>query len=85
MVTAVAVHDRLERAAGLQVIGVRGRALVVFALVAGAYVGAAQLGLELSVAHGVITPVWPPTGIALASLLLLGPSRLPSPGPSGAR
>jgi PAS domain S-box-containing protein len=39
---------------------------------AGAYVGAAKLGIELSVARGVITPVWAPTGIALAGLLLLG-------------
>jgi PAS domain S-box-containing protein len=40
--------------------------------VAAAYVGAAKLGLELSVAHGVITPVWAPTGIALAALVLFG-------------
>jgi PAS domain S-box-containing protein len=39
---------------------------------AAVYVAAAKLGLELSVARGVITPVWPPTGIALAALLLLG-------------
>jgi len=38
----------------------------------GAYVGAAKLGLRLSVAHGVITPVWPPAGIALAALVLGG-------------
>jgi PAS domain S-box-containing protein len=38
----------------------------------GAYVGAAKLGLRLSVAHGVITPVWAPTGIALAALVLGG-------------
>jgi hypothetical protein len=36
------------------------------------YYGAAKLGLALSVAHGVITPVWPPTRIALAALVLLG-------------
>ena len=36
------------------------------------YFGSAKLGLELSVAHGVITPVWPPAGIALAAILLLG-------------
>jgi signal transduction histidine kinase len=42
------------------------------ALVAGAYVGAAKLGIDLSVAHGVVTPVWAPTGIALAALLLFG-------------
>jgi PAS domain S-box-containing protein len=38
----------------------------------GIYYGGAKLGLALSVAHGVITPVWPPTGIALASLVLFG-------------
>jgi PAS domain S-box-containing protein len=46
-------------------------ALTVVA-VAGAYVAAAKLGIELSVARGVITPVWAPTGIALAALLLFG-------------
>jgi signal transduction histidine kinase len=45
---------------------------VLFALVGSLYVGAAKLGLALSVAHGVITPVWAPTGIALASLILFG-------------
>jgi PAS domain S-box-containing protein len=44
-----------------------------FAAVVGLYVGAAKLGIELSVAHGVITPVWAPTGIALAALILFGP------------
>jgi PAS domain S-box-containing protein len=39
---------------------------------AGAYIAAAKLGINLSVARGVITPVWAPTGIALAGLLLLG-------------
>ena len=39
---------------------------------AAAYVAAAKIGLELSVADGVITPVWPPSGIALAALLLFG-------------
>ena len=38
------------------------------ALVAAVYFGGAKLGLNLAVAHGVITPVWPPTGIALAAL-----------------
>lgn len=46
--------------------------------VAVAYVGAARLGLELSVAHGVITPVWAPTGIALAALVLFGPRLWPA-------
>jgi PAS domain S-box-containing protein len=43
-----------------------------FVVVIGAYVGAAKIGLDLDVAHGVITPVWAPSGIALASLLILG-------------
>jgi PAS domain S-box-containing protein len=45
---------------------------LVFAAVGSVYVGAAKLGLALSVAHGVITPVWAPTGIALASMVLFG-------------
>lgn len=48
------------------------RAVLLFALVSGAYVGAAKLGLALDVSHGVITPVWAPSGIALAALLILG-------------
>jgi PAS domain S-box-containing protein len=40
--------------------------------IAAAYAGAAKLGIELSVAQGVITPVWAPTGIALAALVLGG-------------
>jgi PAS domain S-box-containing protein len=42
------------------------------AVVAAAYYGTARLGIKLSVAHGVITPVWAPTGIALAALVLGG-------------
>lgn len=34
--------------------------------------GAAKLGIELPVSHGVITPVWAPSGLALAALLVLG-------------
>ena len=37
-----------------------------------AYVVAAKIGIELEVAEGLITPVWAPTGIALATLLLYG-------------
>jgi PAS domain S-box-containing protein len=77
VVAAVAIHGRLGTAGG-RALEVRGRTLLAFACVAGAYFGAAKLGLELSVAHGVITPVWPPTGIALAALLLLGPRYWPA-------
>ena len=37
-----------------------------------AYVVAAKIGIELEVAEGLITPVWAPTGIALAALVLYG-------------
>src|ERR671919_235650 len=48
------------------------RAALLGAALAGAYIGAAKLGLTLDVSHGVITPVWAPSGIALAALLILG-------------
>jgi signal transduction histidine kinase len=48
------------------------RVVLVFVALAGLYVGAAKLGIELSVSEGVITPVWAPTGIALAALVLFG-------------
>ncbi len=51
---------------------VRARDVALFLVVSGAYVGAAKIGLSLDVSHGVITPVWAPSGIALAALLILG-------------
>jgi PAS domain S-box-containing protein len=48
------------------------RAASWFLVISGSYVAAARLGIELDVAHGVITPVWAPSGISLAALLLLG-------------
>lgn len=48
------------------------RAALLGAALTGAYIGAAKLGLNLDVSHGVITPVWAPSGIALAALLILG-------------
>ena len=41
-------------------------------LVAVVYFGAAELGLSLASLHSNVTPVWPPTGIAIASLLIFG-------------
>ncbi|WP_250402094.1 MASE1 domain-containing protein [Streptomyces cellostaticus] len=42
--------------------------------VAACYYGSARLGLmrELAVEGAVVTPIWPPTGVAVAALLLLG-------------
>ena len=45
---------------------------VRFAIVAGLYVASAKAGLSLAVAHGSATPVWAPTGIALAAVLIFG-------------
>ncbi len=42
------------------------------ALVAGLYIVGAELGLRLALENRNVTPVWPPTGIAFAALLLWG-------------
>src|SRR5207302_5736386 len=39
---------------------------------AAVYVAAGKLGIALRVAHGVITPVWIPTGLAIAALFIFG-------------
>jgi PAS domain S-box-containing protein len=49
--------------------------LVGVASLAALYFVTAKLGIGLEVSHGVVTPVWAPTGISLAALLLFG-SRL---------
>lgn len=36
------------------------------------YLGVARLGLDLPVAHGVVTPVWIPTGLSIAATVLFG-------------
>ena len=48
------------------------RELLRLAIVAVAYWLAARLSLSLAVVHGQVTPVWPPTGIALVSFLVIG-------------
>jgi integral membrane sensor domain MASE1 len=45
--------------------------------IAGAYYGSAKLGLDLAFATRSVTAVWPPTGIALAALVLWGPRMWP--------
>jgi integral membrane sensor domain MASE1 len=46
--------------------------LPAIALAAIAYVVAGKFGLRLAFVNASATPVWPPTGIALAAMLLLG-------------
>jgi PAS domain S-box-containing protein len=48
------------------------RQLLSCALLAAVYYGAARLGLLLAFENTNVSPVWPPSGIALAALLLLG-------------
>jgi integral membrane sensor domain MASE1 len=42
------------------------------------YVGAAKLGLSLAFLQAQVTPIWPPAGIALASILILGNKMWPN-------
>jgi PAS domain S-box-containing protein len=41
-------------------------------LLAVVYFAAAKLGLSLATLHSNVTPVWPPTGLAIAALLMFG-------------
>jgi PAS domain S-box-containing protein len=50
----------------------RFRLLLALALTATGYFVSAKLGLRLAFQHPSATPVWPPTGIALAALILFG-------------
>ncbi len=52
--------------------------LVTSAAIAIVYFGAAELGFRLALVQPQATPVWPPTGIALAALLLLGVRHWPA-------
>lgn len=49
-----------------------GTTAVQILVVAGAYYGSAQLGLLQELVRAQVTPLWPPTGIALTALLLCG-------------
>jgi len=46
--------------------------------VAIAYWVAAKLSLNLALVHGQVTPIWPPTGIALVTFLVLGRRMVPA-------
>jgi signal transduction histidine kinase len=49
-----------------------GRELARILALAGVYFLAARLGLSFAFAHSSVSPVWPPTGIALAAVILWG-------------
>ncbi|MGW0232234.1 MASE1 domain-containing protein [Actinopolymorpha singaporensis] len=65
----------MERISGLRRIGIVGLQIIA---VAAAFYGSAQLGLLVGLVDGQISPFWPPTGIALVALLLLGPRIWPA-------
>jgi signal transduction histidine kinase len=48
------------------------RDLLRLALLALVYWVAARLSLTLALVHGQVTPIWPPTGIALVAILVFG-------------
>ena len=51
--------------------------LAKIAVIAGSYYGAAKLGLDLAFTTSSVTAIWPPTGIALAALVIWGRSVWP--------
>src|SRR6266700_940735 len=61
----VALHGRDQRVGLLGV-------LLQLAVVALAYWFAARLSLQFALVHGQVTPIWPPTGIALVAILVFG-------------
>jgi integral membrane sensor domain MASE1 len=58
---------------GARSLGSSGAVALQILLVAAGYYLAAVVGLQLGLVRGQVTPLWPPTGIALVGLLLLGP------------
>jgi two-component sensor histidine kinase len=58
--------------------GRNGMRLVLMAGLCLAYFLLAKAGLALASIHPSATPVWPPTGLAIAALLLLGPEAAPA-------
>jgi PAS domain S-box-containing protein len=54
------------------------RDLFTMLLVGLTYWGAAELSLRLALVERNVTPVWPPTGIALVSFLVFGPRMWPA-------
>jgi PAS domain S-box-containing protein len=57
--------------------GAHRRVLLLAALTA-AYFASGRIGLSLAVVHWSASAVWPPTGVALAAVLLLGPGTWPA-------
>jgi signal transduction histidine kinase len=50
---------------------------IMVGVVAGLYYGAGRAGLHLAYLHGTVTALWPPVGIGVAALVILGPGIWP--------
>ena len=50
---------------------------ILVAAVAGLYYGAGRAGLQLAYLHGTVTALWPPVGVGIAALVILGPGLWP--------
>ena len=50
---------------------------IVVGAVAGLYYGAGRAGLRLAYLHGTVTALWPPVGVGVAALVILGPGVWP--------
>jgi len=46
---------------------------IIVGAVAGLYYGAGRAGLHLAYLHGTVTALWPPVGVGVAALVVLGP------------
>jgi signal transduction histidine kinase len=81
--TAVAVpndRSRFERLHSWRRTGIGWLAWygVEVGVVAGLYYGAARAGLHLAYLHGSVTALWPPVGVGIAALVILGPRVWPA-------
>jgi signal transduction histidine kinase len=50
---------------------------IMIGAVAGLYYGAGRAGLRLAYLHGTVTALWPPVGVGVAALVILGPGIWP--------
>ncbi|WP_328999495.1 SpoIIE family protein phosphatase [Kribbella sp. NBC_00709] len=66
-----------SRALRLRLSADLGRTTAAIVLVGAAYYLGARLGLSLSLVERNVTPLWPPSGIALAAFLIMGRSMWP--------
>ena len=73
MLTAVSVSAKVTEAKAVGIMRSRRfSALLLISILVVIYVIAGKIGLNLASLHASASPVWPPAGIALAAILLLG-------------